>query len=319
MQKQSVELEPERERMQTHLQLAEAVTSASGSNLALALRVLPQSRRRDMSVFYAFCRQVDDLADEPGLPLEERRLGLKRWREALSAEDGSLPGEPMLAGALREVLRRRQVPVHWALEVVLGCEMDLEGASYRNWEELRRYCFRVASAVGLVSARIFGGRGCERYAEELGLALQLTNILRDAAEDYALSGRVYLPEEEMERFGIHRGSWNKCEPSGWSAFMEFQAARARAHFAAARALLPGSERRTMVAAEIMREVYETLLERMAADGFRVWERSYRLSRARKLWLAASVFTRTAFVTAREMRRETRRGRAGLFAPGPVLQ
>jgi phytoene synthase len=271
-----------------------------------------------MRVFYAFCRQVDDLADEPGLPFEERRLGLRRWREALSEGVEKRPDEPLLAGALREVLVRRQVPMEWAVEVVLGCEMDLEGEQYRTWEELRRYCYRVASAVGLVSARIFGGCGCDAYAEELGLALQLTNILRDAAEDYEVSGRVYLPGEELERFGISKGSWASGEPEGWAAFMEFQVNRARGHFAAARALLPDSERRVMVAAEIMREVYSTLLERMAGDGFRVWERAYRLSRGRKVWLAASVFTRTAVVTAQEMRRETRRARARLFTPAPVL-
>jgi 15-cis-phytoene synthase len=268
-----------------------------------------------MGVFYAFCRQVDDLADEPNLPFEERRLGLRRWREALSCVGASGSGEPSLASALRDVLDRRQVPREWAVEVVLGCEMDLEQAQYRTWEELRRYCYRVASAVGLVSSRIFGGNGCDAYAEELGLALQLTNILRDAALDYSLSGRVYLPGEELERFGICKGSWATGEPRGWSAFMEFQLARARGHFEAAQSLLPDSERRVMVAAEIMREVYGTLLERMAGDGFRVWERFYRLSRGRKVWLAASVFTRTAVVTAREMRRETRRARGKLSGTG----
>jgi phytoene synthase len=304
--------------MDSHVRLAAAAAAAGGSNLALALRVLPQSRRRDMSVFYAFCREVDDLADEPGLSMEERRQGLRGWREALSRGTFGRLGEPVLASALREVLERRQVPLEWAQEVVLGCEMDLEGARYRNWEDLRRYCYRVASAVGLVSARIFGGCGCDAYAEELGLALQLTNILRDAAEDYVVSGRVYLPREELDGFGVVQGSWISGKPDGWAALMEFQVARARKHYAAARALLPDTERRVMVAAEIMREVYSTLLEQMAGDGFRVWERSYRLSRWKKMCLAASVFTRTAVATAREMRRETRRARVGLFVPGPVL-
>lgn len=303
---------------EAQLEMAKAATAGSGSNLALALRVLPQSRRRDMRVFYAFCREVDDLADEPGLPIEARREGMRRWREALSGEVNSRHREPSLAPALREVLERREVPPQWALEVVLGCEMDLEGVRYRTWEELRRYCYRVASAVGLVSARIFGGVGCEAYAEELGIALQLTNILRDAAEDYAVSGRVYLPGEELERFGVLEGSWVKGEVDGWAALMKFQAARALEHYASARAALPETERRVMVAAEIMREVYSTLLDRMADDGFRVWERSYRLSRGRKVWLAASVFARTAVLTAREIRRETRRARAGLWLPGPVL-
>lgn len=304
--------------MDAKAQLAGAASAASGSNLALALRVLPQSRRRDMRVFYAFCREVDDLADEPGLSVEERRLGLRRWREALSEGGAGRLREPMLAGVLREVLKRHEVPLEWAVEVVLGCEMDLEGARYRTWEDLRRYCYRVASAVGLVSARIFGGTGCDAYAEELGLALQLTNILRDAAEDYVVSGRVYLPREELERFGVMEGSWVAGQPEGWAALMKFQAARALEHYAAARACLPRRERRVMVAAEIMREVYSTLLDRMADDGFRVWERSYKLSRGRKVWLAATVFARTAVGTAREMRREMRRARAGLWLTGPVL-
>ena len=275
---------------------AEAITAASGSNLALALRVLPRGRRRDMRVFYAFCRIVDDLADEPGLPVEVRRAGLLAWAEALEGEPKTQE-EPPLARALRDVLSRHGVPAHWALEVVRGCQMDLSGTRYRNWEELRRYCYRVASAVGLVSARIFGGRNCERYAEELGLALQLTNILRDAAEDFASFGRVYFPEDELQQFGVPSGSWVQSEPAGWVEFTRFQASRARQHYAAATAALPPEERRVMVAAEIMRKVYEELLERMEQDGFRLWQRRYSLTRSRKTWLAASTFARTLFATA----------------------
>lgn len=277
-------------------QHAEAITAASGSNLALALRVLPRGRRNDMRVFYAFCRVVDDLADEPSLPMEQRRAGLCAWREALQA-GAPTRSDPPLASALRAVLFRYGVPMDWALEVVRGCEMDLEGTRYSTWDGLRRYCYRVASAVGLVSARIFGGKGCERYAEELGLALQLTNILRDAAEDFAVSGRIYFPEEDLKRFGVEPGSWVRSEPAGWRAFMEFQVARARHHYAAAAAALPRSERRVMVAAEIMRKIYGALLDRMESDGFRIWERQYKLSSQRKACLAASTFVQTVVLTA----------------------
>ena len=270
---------------------AEAITAASGSNLAIALRVLPQGRRRDMRVFYAFCRQVDDLADEPGLPLEDRRAGLRAWKDAL-LRDNAVPGEPHMAAALRGVFARHSVPREWALEVVRGCEMDLAGTRFRTWEELRGYCYCVASAVGLVSARIFGGTGCEKYAEELGLALQMTNILRDSAEDFAVSGRVYFPEEELAHFGVEQGEWVRGEPKGWKALMAFQVARARGHYAAATAALPVSERRVMVAAEIMRKVYGVLLDRMESDGFQVWKQAYRLSRRRKVWLAVSVFAKS---------------------------
>ena len=277
---------------------AEAITAASGSNLALALRVLPKGRRRDMRVFYAFCRVVDDLADEPHLPMEQRRAGLLAWRRTLlgCAEAAE---EPPLSKELKEVLARHDVPAEWALELVKGCEMDLEGTRYETWEELRTYCYRVASAVGLVSARIFGGRGCEVYAEELGLALQLTNILRDAAEDFSVSGRIYLPGEELRRFGVEPGAWARREPEGWGELMRCQVTRARTHFAAAVAALPPSERRVMVAAEIMRKVYGSLLDQMEQDGFRVWEQRYRLSGRRKAWLATSVFARTVLATAGE--------------------
>lgn len=275
---------------------AEAITAASGSNLALALRVLPQGRRRDMRVFYAFCRIVDDLADEPGLDLEQRREGLLQWRLALLS-GRPCEGDPPLAPSLRDVLARHAVPVEWAVEVVLGCEMDLEGTRYRTWEDLRKYCYRVASAVGLVSARIFGGAGCERYAEQLGIALQLTNILRDAAEDFSRHGRVYLPEEDLERFGVKAGSWVDGPSAGWEALMRFETERARAHYEAAVDAMPPFQRRPMVAAEMMRRVYGDLLDRMEQDGFRVWDRAYRLSRGRKLWLALSAFSRTLLVTA----------------------
>jgi phytoene synthase len=270
---------------------AEELTAASGSNLALALRVLPQSRRRDMRIFYAFCRIVDDLADEPDLSLEVRREGLRAWREALQ-RSYALPGEPPLAGTVRRVLRDHDVPSEWAVELVVGCEMDLASVRFSNWEQLREYCFRVASSVGLVSARIFGGTGCEAYAEDLGLALQLTNILRDSAEDYRRGGRVYLPLDELKQFGVEPGAWETGCPDGWDALMKHQVERTRGYFAGASSKLPPGERKKMVAAEIMREVYSELLDLMVADGFRVWETTYRLTKARKLWLASSVFLRS---------------------------
>lgn len=269
---------------------AEQLTAASGSNLALALRVLPQARRRDMRVFYAFCRIVDDLADEPDLPIEARREGLKAWREALQRTH-VLPNEPPLADTIRRVLRDHDVPFEWAVEVVVGCEMDLARERFSNWEQLRRYCFRVASAVGLVSAQIFGGVGCEAYAEDLGLALQLTNILRDSAEDYRRDGRVYFPLDELKKFGVEEGAWASGCPSGWDALMAQQVARARGYYSSAVEKLPKTQSQKMVAAEIMREVYSELLDAMVSDGLKVWERRYRLTRRRKLWLAGSVFVR----------------------------
>jgi phytoene synthase len=276
--------------METALPVQRGMSQFSGSNLAIALRVLPQSRRRDMAIFYAFCREVDDLADEPHFSELSRRDGLRCWREAIS-RDVPFPGEPRLAPALREVLRRHSVPREWVLEVVAGCEMDLGTVRYATWEDLRIYCYRVAGAVGLVSARIFGSRGCESYAVDLGLALQLTNILRDSAEDYRRGGRVYFPSRELEQFGVTEGAWLHGEPDGWSELMHFQHQRAHCYFESARRRLPDSERTRMVAAEIMRSVYEQLLERMRVSGFQVWSERYRLSTAEKVRTVAGVFLR----------------------------
>jgi phytoene synthase len=241
-----------------------------------------------MHIFYAFCRMVDDLADEPHFTSRQRKEGLEAWRVAL-ARMHAVPGEPGLAPLVRQVLARHGVPLEWAQEIVAGCEMDLGRVRYNSWRELKLYCYRVASAVGLVSARIFGAVGCENYAEDLGLALQLTNILRDSAEDYRNGDRVYLPLEELKTFGVEEGAWERGEPRGWSALMRMQTERARGYYAMACRALPPSESNRMVAAEIMRAVYAKLLDRMESDGFRVWSTRYRLSAFQKLSTVTGAF------------------------------
>lgn len=263
---------------------------AIGSNLALALRVLPRTRRRDMGVFYAFCRIVDDLADEPHFSPRERQEGLRAWREALG-RGSHQSGDPELAPLVRKVLNRHSVPAEWVQEIVAGCEMDLGRVRYETWQDLQVYCHRVASAVGLVSARIFGAVGCEVYAENLGLALQVVNILRDCAEDLANLDRVYIPQAELKMFGVGEGEWMRSEPQGWKELMRMQTERARGYFESARRALPDSERRRMVAAEIMGEVYGKLLVRMESDGFRVWRERYRFSSLQKMRLVAGAFLR----------------------------
>jgi len=261
---------------------AEQITRASKSNLALAFVALPRTRRRDISVFYAFCRTVDDLADEPGLAEEERLSALERWRASLREEQ---PAEPPLAAQVRALIAKYALPLEHFSEIIAGCEMDVRGTFYETWAELRLYCHRVASVVGLVSIEIFGytDAGCKTYATELGLALQLTNIMRDIHEDYARHGRIYLPRTEMDEFGYDVGQLALCTQSeAFRGLMEFQAARARVFFQAALAALPPTDRRAMVAAEIMRHSYESLLGRMERDGFRVFTRRYRLSRWEKL-------------------------------------
>jgi len=266
---------------------AELITKASKSNLALSFIALSGERRRDITTFYAFCRIVDDIADSAELTAEEKRARLEMWRTALA---GPVPGEEDPAPAVRDIIAKYRIAPEHFEEIIRGVEMDVEPAGYETFEELRLYCHRVASAVGLVSIEIFGYRNpaCRRYAIDLGLALQITHILRDVGEDLAI-GRIYLPREDMKRFGYsgedlaaHR------HDERFLALMEFQAARAFDFYEKAAAELPCEDRRSMIAAEIMRRIYRKLLTRMKRDQFRVFDRRYALS----AWQKASAVLRS---------------------------
>jgi phytoene synthase len=259
------------------------ITKASKSNLAMAFVALPKAVRRDMNVFYSFCRVVDDLADEPGLIPDERMAALEKWRQSVVAPQ---PGEPPLAAAVRDLIQRHNVPAEHLIEIIFGCEMDVRGTVYETWEDLRLYCYRVASVVGLVSIQIFGAKDPEarEYAVNLGLALQLTNIIRDAGHDYRSDGRIYLPRADMDQFGYDIGGLAlEREDAAFRGLMEFEAARAEEYFERAAAALPSGDRRALVAAEIMRCVYRRLLRKMTTDGLRTLSRRYSLSRWEKIW------------------------------------
>lgn len=255
------------------------------SNLAFALRVLPPSRREDALVFYRFCRILDDIADEPDIAEDERREALDGWQRALSSEPELLPSD--IAG----VIERNGVDRHLLLEILEGVRTDLTVRRYATFEDVRRYCWRVASAVGLVSIRIFGcvDPASEAYAEALGLALQWTNILRDVGED-ARNGRIYLPQDELERFGVTEEEiLAGVRTEAFERLIRFQSGRAKSFFAAAR--LPAADRRALVPAEIMRAIYSALLVRMERDGFDVFAKRYRVSTSRKFLLAAVTLLR----------------------------
>ena len=209
---------------------AEAADYSGKSNLALSFLVLPKERRRDMDVFYTFCRVVDDIADSAALPVETKRAWLDGWRKNILRPEGE-PQPTRLAMQVRDLMRRHSLPAEHFLEIIAGVEMDLAPPDYATWEDLRRYCHRVASVVGLVSIEIFGCRhdpaACRAYAVDLGLALQLTNILRDVATDYANGGRIYLPRDEMARFGVTAEDIAKGrETPGFLELMRWEAERA---------------------------------------------------------------------------------------------
>jgi 15-cis-phytoene synthase len=261
---------------------AEKITRKSKSNLALAFVALDRERRRDISTFYAFCRVIDDIADSSDLALEEKSRRLEQWRKSLRMEQ---PNESSLAGEIRFLIAKYPIAPEMLEEIIAGVEMDLTISHYATFEELRVYCYRVASAVGLVSIEIFGYQNpqCREYAIQLGLALQMTNIIRDVGKDLK-NGRIYLPQEDLARFDYSSASLRaRIYDENFFQLMRFESERAEQFFAKARAALPPEDRRSMVAAEIMSSIYFALLQRIKADKFRVFERHYELSKLAKLF------------------------------------
>jgi phytoene synthase len=228
---------------------------------------------------------IDDIADSPELVPGEKAERLLSWRKALS---GSVTGEAALASEVRGLIAKYAITPAMLEEIIDGVEMDLTIARYDTFVALREYCYRVASAVGLVSIEIFGYRNpaCKEYAIELGLALQVTNILRDVRKDFE-NGRIYLPREDLAAFNYSETDLAaRVHDDRFVRLMQFEAERAEGYFRKAAALLPPEDRRAMVSAEIMASIYHALLRQMERDRFRVFERDYRLSKFAKLGHAA---------------------------------
>lgn len=260
---------------------ASEITRRAKSNLAFALRILPRDRRDDMVVFYAFCRTMDDLADDPGVPLAQREQALLSWRDGL-LHGFANPTE--LQKQLIDLRERRAIPNQLLTAIIDGCRMDLEPRRFSTWADLDAYIWKVAGAVGLVSIRIFGcvDANAEKYAVALGRALQLTNILRDIAEDLANGGRIYLPLEDLERFGCTETDLGKHSKSAaFLALMDFEARRAEDFFREAESLLPACDRKALLPARIMAAIYHKVLMRMRNDGFDVFRVRYSLSHLQK--------------------------------------
>ena len=258
------------------------ITRQAKSNLAFALQILPKDRRDGMVTFYAFCRVVDDLADDTEKPLEAREAALAAWQEGL--EKGFANPDPLQAEVVA-LIGRYAIPVHLLTAIIEGCRMDLRPQRFGTWEDLSQYTWKVACAVGLASLKVFGATdpASERYAVTLGHALQLTNILRDVGEDLSNGGRIYLPLADFARFQYsERDLVGRVHDGRFMAMMAYQADRASAFYREAVEVMPKSDARALVPAEIMRSIYQTLLEKMRKGGFKVFDQRYRLSRARKM-------------------------------------
>jgi 15-cis-phytoene synthase len=257
----------------------------SGSSFYYSFLFLPAEQRRAITALYAFCREIDDAVDECSEP-HVARTKLQWWRDELARAFRGEPRHPVTQ-ALGEPLARHNLPQEYFLELIDGMEMDLDGFEYRSFSELALYCYRAAGVVGLLSAEIFGfeDRRTLRFAEELGTAFQLTNILRDVRED-AMRGRIYIPRDEMARFGVTATDLHAGQTSERvRALLKFQAERARSYYRQARALLPAHDRARQRSSLIMAAIYEATLEEIARDGYRVLEHRLALTPVRKLWIA----------------------------------
>jgi phytoene synthase len=249
-----------------------AITQRSASNLAMAFVLLPRAKRDGMSALYAFCREVDDVADDETIAVPQRRAQLAGWREDVRRACGTERPQFPVNRELQPVIHEYQLPFEHFDALLKGVEMDLDINRYEDYEALDVYCYRVASVVGLLSIEVFGYRdpACKQYGVFLGKALQLTNILRDVQSD-AKRGRIYLPLSELARFKVSPEEILRLEYSSrFCELAESVAGRARHFYQQARATLPAVDRRSMVAAELMASVYWRLLRKLEAQRFNVF-------------------------------------------------
>ena len=263
-------------------------TAASGSSFYYAFMFLPAQRRAAITAFYAFCREIDDVVDDavdPGVAASK----LAWWQtEVAQAFDGK-PSHPVLQ-ALMPIAADYKIEEAHLQAVIEGCQMDLNQTRYLDYPGLQRYCHLVAGVVGEVAANIFGQTQASTtlYAHKLGLALQLTNIIRDVGED-ARRGRIYLPQNEMQQFDVKAHEILKSVYSDrFSALMQFQARRAQNLYDEALALLPTADRRSQKPGLMMASIYRTLLTEIEHEKFKVLHQRISLTPLRKLWLAWKV-------------------------------
>ena len=265
------------------------ITRREAKNFYYAFLTLPQERRRAIYVAYAFCRYCDDTVDNAEFP-DQKNVKLQELHASLSDAYTGRTSDPMLL-ALADVADRHDIPEEYFKQVIYGVESDLTKVRYQNFEELRSYCYQVASVVGLICLQIFGYKddAAREYAVDLGLAMQLTNISRDVQEDLGL-GRIYLPQDEIVRFGysedeLEAGVVN--EP--FIELMRFQAERARNYFDSGFKLLPYLSPRSRACPAVMGQLYSKVLQRIEASKFDVFQQRISLSKTEKIRVTAQTW------------------------------
>lgn len=258
------------------------ITRAAKSNIAFALLCLPRERRRDMSDFYAWCRVVDDIADNPASSREEKLVELNAWVDLLNG--AREPGTGVETATLR-VREKYRIPNEVFLELINGMLMDLDVVRYESWDQLRQYCYRVAGVVGIACTTIFGYRnpGCREWGVNLGYSLQVVNIMRDIHEDFVNDNRIYIPREDLDAAGYtEQDIAARRYNAGFQKLMNQQYERALFYFEETRSSLPPEDRVNMLCGRTMSRIYFSILRKMQRDGFRIYDKRYTLSRAEKL-------------------------------------
>lgn len=259
--------------------------AASGSSFYSSFRFLPPEKRRAITALYAFCREVDDVVDEC-TDENVARTTLNWWRNEVDAIYGGTPQHPV-AQALVPIVKQFNMAKEHLLEIIDGMEMDLEQARYADFKSLQLYCYRVASVVGLLTVEIFGytDRETLKYAHDLGIAFQLTNIIRDVGED-ARRNRIYLPMDEMQQFGVTAADiLNANETENFHRLMTFQIERAQRYYRQALNHLPAVDRKSQRTGLIMAAIYRATLDEVVASGCHVLKGRVSLTPTYKLWLA----------------------------------
>ena len=277
------------------------IARSEAKNFYYAFRTLPSAKRRAIYALYAFCRMCDDAADEER-PADDKRRLLQSIRLKLEqSRNGGPPG--LVFTALRDAIDRFGIPLQHLEAIIDGVELDLTKTRYESFEDLRRYCYGVASAVGLVCIEVFGYTDprASEHAIDLGLAMQLTNIMRDLKED-AERGRIYLPLDEMASFGYTESELMSGETNGaFRSLMGFQVERARRYFESGRRLLPLLPAQSRACPAVLLGFYSAILDRIEASGFDVYRRRVRLSSTEKLLLLARLWA-TSLISSTPLQR-----------------
>ena len=267
-------------------------TAQSGSSFYYSFLFLPPERRRAITALYAFCREVDDTVDETS-DASVARIKLAWWRTEVSSMYKGTPTHPVTQ-ALQPHIATYKLEEQHLQAIIDGMEKELDQSRYLDFPGLQKYCWRVAGVVGILSASIFGYTNPHTlaYAEKLGLAFQLTNIIRDVGDD-ARKGRIYLPVNELQQFNVTAADiLNFRHSEKFEALMKFQAERAQRTYDEALALLPKEDRRAQRPGLMMSAIYRTLLDEIQRDNFHVLNQRISLTPLRKLWLAWKTYVRT---------------------------